>query len=239
MTKATEGRASAAPGREDEAGYMLLGLLLVATLMMIAAAAAAPSLALRLKRDREEELIHRGVQYSRAIRRFAKSTGRFPVTLEQLRGTGGVRYIRKLYKDPITGSDFQLLHQGDITPPANVSGNDPGQNGENENSGTVTAAGDPNSTDDQGSSSAANSKSGTNGDRPAVTQNDSRTNLTGQVIFGVASKSKALTVREFSHKNRYNQWLFFYDPTRDRGAEIKGPTPLNSPTTLPVQAKAD
>jgi len=237
VTKATEGRA--ALGREPEAGYMLLGLLLVATLMMVAAAAAAPSLALRLKRDREEELIHRGVQYSRAIRRFAKSTGRFPVTLEQLRGTGGVRYIRKLYKDPITGSDFQLLHQGDITPPANMSGNGTGQNGESENSGSVTAAGDPNSADHQGSASAANSKSGASGDSPAVTPNDGPSNLTGQVIFGVASKSKASTVREFSHRNRYNQWLFFYDPTRDRGGEIKGPTPLNPPATLPVQAKAN
>lgn len=48
----------------------------------------------------------------------------------------------------------------------------------------------------------------------------------GMLIFGVASKSKKQSIREFDHKNHYKDWLFFYDPKYDRGQEIKGPTSL-------------
>ena len=34
----------------------------------------------------------------------------------------------------------------------------------------------------------------------------------GGPIVGVASTSKAQTIREFNHKNHYNQWQFIYDP---------------------------
>jgi len=52
----------------------------------------------------------------------------------------------------------------------------------------------------------------------------------GLLIFGVASTSKAKTIREFDHKNHYKDWLFFYDPKYDRGLEIKGPTSLTLPS---------
>jgi hypothetical protein len=39
----------------------------------------------------------------------------------------------------------------------------------------------------------------------------------------VASISKAKTVREFNHKNHYNDWQFIYDPTMDRGGLIMTP----------------
>jgi type II secretory pathway pseudopilin PulG len=100
--------------RHSEQGYILLTLMLFVTLLVIAAAAAAPSIFLQVKRDREEELIHRGVQYSRAIRRFVKKTGGYPVRLEQLDNTNNVHYLRKRYKDPLTGKDFKILRQGDV-----------------------------------------------------------------------------------------------------------------------------
>ena len=49
----------------------------------------------------------------------------------------------------------------------------------------------------------------------------------GGVIIGVASVSKKKSIREFDHKNHYDQWLFFYDPTYDRGFPIKGPTSMS------------
>ncbi len=66
-----------------------------------------------LQRDREEEMIHRGVQYSRAIRSYYKKFGRYPTRLEDLDNTNNLRYLRKHYKDPETGKDFKLLHYGD------------------------------------------------------------------------------------------------------------------------------
>src|SRR2546421_1141498 len=98
----------------SQSGYILLMLMLGVTLLAIAAAAIAPTLAFQIRRDREEELIHRGVQYSRAVRRYFKKFGRYPVRLEDLESTNNLRFLRRRYKDPITGQDFKLLHFGDV-----------------------------------------------------------------------------------------------------------------------------
>jgi len=100
--------------RRGEHGYVLLVLLLAVALMIIAMAVIVPSIAFEIKRDREEEMIHRGVQYSRAIRTFYKKFGRYPTKLEDLENTNNLRFLRKRYKDPITGQDFKLLHFGEV-----------------------------------------------------------------------------------------------------------------------------
>src|ERR1700688_4629166 len=73
-----------------------------------------PVVVFQVKRNREEELIHRGVQYSRAMKHFVKKFGRYPTRLEELENTNQVRFLRKRYKDPITGKDFKLLHVGEV-----------------------------------------------------------------------------------------------------------------------------
>ena len=45
----------------------------------------------------------------------------------------------------------------------------------------------------------------------------------GGPILGVASTSKAKTIREFNKKSHYNEWVFIYDPNSDRGGLLKGP----------------
>ena len=104
----------AGPGREAERGYILLTLMLFVTLLAIAAVAIAPTVAFQAKRDREEEMVHRGVQYSRAIRRYFKKFGRYPTRIEDLESSNNLRFLRKRYKDPITGEDFKLLHLGEV-----------------------------------------------------------------------------------------------------------------------------
>lgn len=99
--------------QRGEDGYVLLTLLLIIALMIIFAAAIVPSITFDIKRDREEEMIHRGVQYSRAIRAYYKKFGRYPVKLEDLESSNNLRFLRKRYKDPITGQDFKLLHFGE------------------------------------------------------------------------------------------------------------------------------
>lgn len=217
-----------------EGGYILLTLLLVVSLMTIAAVAVAPNIAFRIKRDREEEFIHRGVQYSRGIRLYARKTGRFPIVLQELYDANGQKYIRKLYKDPITGGDFRLVHTADLmggTAPVDLNKQQPQTGGDsliaarpfsnsnpgattesaaNANSANLTAAADSGATD-------ANNSSKT----PLPADNPSQ-----GLIFGVASTSKKKTIREFDHKNHYDQWLFFYDQNHDSGHEITGPTSL-------------
>ena len=64
--------------QNSQRGYMLLTLMLVLALMTIALLAALPSIKQEIRRDREEEMIHRGTAYMRAIQRFYKKFGRYP-----------------------------------------------------------------------------------------------------------------------------------------------------------------
>ena len=102
------------PSRRSERGYILITLILFVSLIAVAAMVMLPVAAFQVKRDREEELIHRGVQYSRAMKHFVKKFGRYPTRLEELENTNQVRFLRKRYKDPITGKDFKLLHLGEV-----------------------------------------------------------------------------------------------------------------------------
>src|SRR5208337_2260004 len=100
---------------QHEGGYVLLAVLLLVAVMIIAATVEAPRLVQQMKRDREEEMIHRGTEYARAIKKFYKKFGRYPASLEQLDNTNQVRFLRKRYKDPLTKEgNWKLLNYGDI-----------------------------------------------------------------------------------------------------------------------------
>jgi hypothetical protein len=59
-------------------------------------------------------MIHRGVQYSRAVRHYYKKFNRYPSKIEDLEDTNNYRSLRKRYKDPITGADFKVLHLSEV-----------------------------------------------------------------------------------------------------------------------------
>jgi type II secretory pathway pseudopilin PulG len=234
-------------------GYVLLTLLLFISLMVIAAAVAAPTIAFEIKRDREMEMIHRGVQYTRAIRAFTKTTARYPLRLEELQSTDSRRFIRKLYKDPITGKDFRLLHVSDIHPDTAPLQNSTGSQG-NSNPNAADSVNPSNASGDQ-TTQAANTLGLAATPNPAGQQNpfgqspfgqnaagrNSQSNnndsFGGGVILGVASQSKARSIREFDKKRHYNEWFFFYDPGYDRGQVINGPTSL-TPPAQPINGAA-
>src|SRR5467141_2055646 len=103
-------------------GYMLITLMLALALITIGLLTVLPEIGQQIRRDREEEMRHRGTAYMRAIQHFYKKFGRYPMRVEELENTNNLRFIRKRYKDPInrdpaTGQekDFKLLHQTDIT----------------------------------------------------------------------------------------------------------------------------
>ncbi len=109
---------SATRQRPREKGYILLTLLLVVALMAVLAMGVIVPLQFKYQRDQETEMIHRGVQYSRAIRNYYKKFSRYPTKLEDLDNTNNMRYLRKHYKDPLNCKngkcqDFRLLHYGE------------------------------------------------------------------------------------------------------------------------------
>lgn len=241
-------------------GYILITLMLFVTLLALAAAAVAPRIAFQIRRDREEELIHRGVQYSRAIRRYVKKTGGYPVRIEQLENTNNMRFLRKRYKDPITGQDFKILHLGDVKLTfgpgiaganaiggANPAPGTPALGGAGTQAlggavsqgltGRANAPATPTTQDNSGQdtnqpNSGAPSQSQSNQGTAAGGNDLPATVFGGGPIVGVVSTSKAASIREFNKKNHYNQWQFIYDPASDRGGL------LSTPNQPPLQVAA-
>jgi len=233
--------------RRQQRGYVLLVLLLFVALLSISMLTNVERIEFQIKRDREEELIHRGVQYSRAIRRFIAANGRYPDSLEELESTNNIRYLRKRYKDPITGREFRLLHMEDVpylnsgtgmppnlnlgrdTPPTNSATVKPSQPAP----AAIVAANETNADSvvqkpeshekDVSTSPCDGAPENIADDSPCkdeavrAAMKDTNTQPgNDHPIVGVASISHKETIREFHGQNRYNQWLFIYNPSTDR-----------------------
>src|SRR5208283_2573250 len=101
--------------RRRDGGAMLLAVLFMMAMMVLVAMAVAPAMVMQIKRDREEEMIHRGTEYARAVRKYYRKFGRYPANLEQLENTNQIRFLRKRYKDPLTkDGKWKLLNYTDI-----------------------------------------------------------------------------------------------------------------------------
>lgn len=99
--------------RSGEQGFLLVGVIVMAALVLIALSVAAPILAKDLKREKELEAKHRGEQYVRAIRLYYQKMNSYPASVKALESTNNVRYLRQHYLDPMTGKDdWKLIGLG-------------------------------------------------------------------------------------------------------------------------------
>jgi len=93
------GRAAGRRGRGG--GYTLVALLVGMTVASILIAAVLPLASAQAQREKEAELIFRGLQYAEGIRIFRRRFGRYPNSLGELLEVKP-RSVRKLWKDPMT-----------------------------------------------------------------------------------------------------------------------------------------
>ena len=208
--------------------------MLMVTLMLIALAVEAPRIAQQIKREKEEELIHRGTEYKNAIKKYFRKFGRYPMNVEQLENTNNMRFLRKRYKDPFTGKDeWRLLHPGEVQlnvlnqglnapgqPMIQSGGNTgiaaPNASGPGIATSTPGTIGQPQSGPTQGA--AGTTIVGGQGANPpgttgfATTPSTTGAQLGGGPIIGVASTNKSESIKEINGKNHYNDWYFVYDP---------------------------
>jgi len=99
--------------RNSESGYALLFVFAMAATAAVMLYMELPRVAFEAQRDKEQLLIDRGEQYSRAIQLFVRKNNRFPTDIEALENTQSIRFLRKRYKDPMTGKeDWRLIHVG-------------------------------------------------------------------------------------------------------------------------------
>lgn len=97
---------------QRESGFALLLLFVLAAAISIMLYQALPRVVFEAQRGKEQLLIDRGEQYLRAIQLYGrKFNGQYPARLEQLENTNNMRFLRRKYKDPMTGSDeWRLIH---------------------------------------------------------------------------------------------------------------------------------
>jgi type II secretory pathway pseudopilin PulG len=199
----------------------MAALLVAMTVMAIVMATAMPTWRTMMKREREAELVFRGEQYGRAIRLFQrKYSNAYPPNLDVLINE---KFLRKKYKDPMTGQDFKIVTPG--TPLPGQSGLREDQTGGSRGRGQ----GQSQSTRQPGFTSATTA--GTGGSQT----------LGGGPVLGVVSASTEPSLRLFNGRDRYDEWVF--TPTElsttagggGRGAAGRGGT--NSQTPGPGGAK--
>jgi type II secretory pathway pseudopilin PulG len=186
-----------AGGRSSQAGYNMVMLIVAITVLNILLAAVMPLMSTQIRREKEEELVFRGLQYAEAIRLFKQRFGSYPTQLDQLL-KAKPRCIRQLWKDPMTADGkWGLIFQNQgqqINPPNGQNPNgqpqDP-QAGGNGDSGTTDPNGQP----------------GVNGTKKGDV-------VAVGPIVGVYSKSSQKSFLLFFQHNRYDEWRFTDDLLR-------------------------
>ena len=183
--------------RSGAAGYALVALVVIVAVMSVLVAAALPYWSQVMQRDREAELIFRGLQYAEAIRVFQKRFNRLPNTLDELIEVNP-RSIRRLWKDPMTDDgEWDLVRA--------TANRGTGNAGQGRNVATGTAPGEDEDEDGNRRGSPGGAAAGP--------------------IFGVKSRAKDESLRQFMGGSSYDNWLFT--------AELI-PVPVTVPDTLLV-----
>jgi type II secretory pathway pseudopilin PulG len=180
---------------------LLVGLSIMAMMMTV----VMPVWKQTTQREKEEELIFRGKQYVHAIgmfqRKFANAS---PPNIDALVDQ---RFLRKKFKDPITGDDFVPIAVGQAVPGSTAPSGQRGATGS-------TAAGG------RGQTATAPSAAQPGGNRaggPGVSAGP--TGQTAGGIQGVTSKSKDQSIRLYNGRGHYNEWAFVYiQPVQAPGA---------------------
>lgn len=112
--------------RASSAGFTYIAALMIIMVMGIMLGVAGQTWKTRMHRERETELLFRGLEYQRAIRRWHqydlvegkpfKTTERARRPLNELENllkdpesANPKPYLRRLYADPFTGKDFEVI----------------------------------------------------------------------------------------------------------------------------------
>ena len=179
---------------------MMAALLVSMAVMAIVATALLPAWRTMAQREKEAELIFRGEQYARAINLYQRRYGNAsPPNLDVLVNE---RFLRKKYKDPITGGDFQVITAG-----ANVPGpSAPISGGAGQTTQETAARLKQLSQQLQQAAEAARGGGPGRGG-----------------IVGVMSTSPLQSFRIYNGRDTYNQWVFVGIQQTNRAGGPGGP----------------
>ena len=102
--------------RRNQGGYALLLVVFLTALLVVSTASIGLKIVTEGKREKEQEMIWRGKQYTRGIKMYYRKLGRFPNSLDDLTKPkiGNIRFMRQAYKDPMNKEDgsWRLIYVG-------------------------------------------------------------------------------------------------------------------------------
>jgi type II secretory pathway pseudopilin PulG len=214
----------------------MAALLVAMSVMAIMMSAALPAWQTAARREKEAELIFRGEQYARAIAMFQRKYGNSnPPNLDVLLQE---RFLRKKYKDPITGGDFVL-----IDPTTELAGRalPPGLQERGNTAASQRSGGGPGSARSGGARSGGSARSGqsstsrtgragtSQGSRATASRSGTgrggmQAGATGG-IMGVMSKSTEKSFRLYNGSEYYNEWIFMATQVSNRAGAPSGGQP--------------
>ncbi|HTQ62456.1 MAG TPA: hypothetical protein VMI32_19675 [Candidatus Solibacter sp.] len=107
---------SVARFRKKQSGYALLIVVFLTTLVLVASMSIGLRVLTEGRRQKEQDMIWRGKQYTRGIKLYYQKFGRFPTSLDDLikPSVGNIRFMRQAYKDPMNKEDgsWRLIYVG-------------------------------------------------------------------------------------------------------------------------------
>lgn len=182
-------------GQANQRGYALAAVLVGIALLSVVMMAMLPAWRQQVRREKEAELAFRGEQYARALYLYQrKFPGAYPPNVDTLVQQ---RFLRKKFKDPITGEDFRPLLVGQ-QPQQGPGAPNPGRGGATPpGRGGATPSGQP-------------GRGGVSGGVPGGVGGPSVMGTTGAGITAVQSTSTEASIRIYNGAGYYNQWRFLY-----------------------------
>ena len=180
----------------------MVALLIALSVMSVMLTVALPTWRQMVQREKEAELVFRGEQYRRAIGLYQRrgGPGTLPPSIDVLVEE---RFLRKAYKDPMTGKDFVILRSGAAAGRGGAAGRgDAGGRGAQ-----------------QGGRGAQQGARG--GAQQGGRGGQTATGPTGGII-GVVSESELASIRLYNGRGFYNEWEFIYSQQGAAGTGAQG-----------------
>jgi hypothetical protein len=193
-------------GGQGERGYAMASLLVAMALMAVFMSVALPAWTQMAQREKEAEYLFRANQYALAIRRFQIKTSQ---TAGQGQPAPSVdflveqRFLRKKYKDPITGKDFVPVLNNQALPPGGAQ--QAGQAGQQ--TGRPSQPGQPGEQSQQQQQSSLATAKTLATDTLRVSATTPGGSDSARPLTGVTSSSKGTALRLFKGQaTTYDQW---------------------------------
>jgi type II secretory pathway pseudopilin PulG len=97
--------------KRRESGFAMLLVFAMAAAVALMLYRELPRLVFQAQRVKEQDLMARGLEYRRAIQLYVRKNKRYPQSLDDLERGAQIRYLRRRYKDPMTGKgEWRLVH---------------------------------------------------------------------------------------------------------------------------------